>query len=228
MHVQAQAFREYPIVIEEDGVLKTKLFEWGVIAGYMNTPEKIKAMRNSMCNARSEKILQDKKSYWRQIRSKRCLIPVTGIYEHRHILGWKKTVPYFVKLKDREIFGIPGLFSYAPMPDKETGELIGTFSLITRGANETMRKIHNGGPNAGRMPLFLPKDKELAWLEAGIDDETIQSILDYKMPADALEYWPVHTIRTTKDRPDNKQKNEPFVWANLPELGVGDPVIKEV
>ncbi len=227
MHVQAQAYRKHPVVVEEENTYKVRLFEWGVIAGYMNTPEKIQAMRNSMCNARSEKIVEDKKSYWRQIRSRRCVIPVSGIYEHRHIRGWKKTVPYYVKLKGRDLFCIPGLFTYSPLPDPETGELQGTFAVITRPANDTMRKIHNGGPNAGRMPLFLPKEKELEWLKPGLSDEGIQSLLDYELPADELDYWPVHTIRTTKDRPDKKEKNEPFTWEKLPELGVDDPVIQE-
>ena len=103
LHVQAQAYRKYPIIIFEDGKYKLKTFEWGVIADYMDTPEKIKKSRNWMCNAQSEKILDDKKSYWRRIRKNRCLIPVTGIYEHREIIGWKNKVPYFIKIKNRNL-----------------------------------------------------------------------------------------------------------------------------
>ena len=94
IHVLAQAYKKHPIVIFEDGKYKLKAFEWGVIADYMDTPEKIKKMRNSMCNARGEKIIDDKKSYWHRIRRKRCLIPVNGIFEHREIKGWKSKVPY--------------------------------------------------------------------------------------------------------------------------------------
>src|SRR5439155_14056864 len=89
VHVQAQAFKKYPVIINEEGVYKLKLLEWGIIPEYMNTPEKIKKGRNSMCNARSEKIIEDKRSYWHRIRNKRCLIPVTGIFEHREIKSWK-------------------------------------------------------------------------------------------------------------------------------------------
>lgn len=219
IHVQAQAFRKYPVIINDDGELKLKLFEWGVIADYMNTPEKIKQGRHMMCNAQSEKILGDKKSFWRRIRSKRCLVPVNGIYEHREIKGWKHKVPYFVHYRDRPLFFLPGLYYYSPIPDPETGEVKGTFTVVTRRANEVMKQIHNGGPNAGRMPLFLTQDLERKWLQPGLSDEDLQSILDYEMPASHLEYWPVFTIRTTKPRPDNKLANEPFVWANLPPLG---------
>ena len=222
IHVQAQAYRRYPIIIFDDGHYKLRTFEWGVIADYMNTPEKIKQSRQYMCNAQSEKIIMDKKSFWRRIRSKRCLIPVTGIYEHREIKGWKNKVPYLVRLKDRPLFCIPGLYYYSPIPDPETGEVKGTFTLITRSANAVMKQIHNGGPNAGRMPLFLTKELETKWLLPDLTDEEIQSVLDFEMPASELNYYPVWTIRSTKPRPDGKEKTDPFEWANLPPLGVDE------
>ncbi len=45
IHVLAQSYRKYPVIIQEDGKYKLKEFEWGVIADYMNTPEKIKTGR---------------------------------------------------------------------------------------------------------------------------------------------------------------------------------------
>ncbi|MEJ7740462.1 MAG: SOS response-associated peptidase family protein [Chitinophagaceae bacterium] len=78
-HILAQDFKKYPIIIFEDNNYKLKEFEWGVIADYMNTPEKIKKGRSLMCNAQSEKVL-DRKSFWYKLKKKRCLIPVTGTY----------------------------------------------------------------------------------------------------------------------------------------------------
>lgn len=216
VHVQAQSFRKYPIITCEDEQYALRQFEWGVIAPYMNTPEKIKKGRSSMCNAQSEKVL-DKKSYWHRISKNRCLIPVTGIYEHREIPGWKHKVPYHVALKNRDLFCIPGLYTDAPKPDPETGEVKTTFTLLTREANEVMSQIHNSGDKF-RMPLFLPKKLELQWLEPGLTDREIQSILDYEIPSERLKHWPVWTIRTTKERPDHKMKNEPFDWPELPAL----------
>ena len=216
-HVLAQAFSKYPVVLFEDGRYQLKLFEWGVIADYMNTPEKLK-MRTSMCNARSEKIIDDKRSVWHRIRNKRCLIPVNGIFEHREISGWKKKVPYYVELKERKIFCIPGLYHYAPIPDVETGEARGTFTLITRAANSVMRQIHNSGDQAFRMPLFLPKELELKWLQPDLSDTDIQSILDFEMPADSLAYRAVYTIRSPKPRPDSLSKTAAFEWPDLPPL----------
>lgn len=219
IHVLAQSHRKYPVVIFEDGKYKLLPFEWGVIAEYMDSPEKIKKMRSSMCNARSEKILGDKRSYWHRIRKRRCLIPVNGIFEHREIKGWKNKVPYYVQQKGRSMFCIPGLYQYSPIPDIETGEMKGTFTLITRAANQLMSQIHNSGDQAFRMPLFLPKELELKWLEPGLTDNDIQSILDHEIASENLAYTPVFTIRTTKPRPDNKTKLDRFDWPNLPPLG---------
>jgi putative SOS response-associated peptidase YedK len=218
VHVLAQSFSKYPVIIFEDATYKLKLFEWGVIAEYMNTPEKIKQSRQWMCNAQSEKIVQDKKSYWHRIRKSRCLIPVTGFYEHREIKGWKNKVPYFIKLKDRDLFCLAGLYHYSPLPDPETGEAVGTFTIITRPANSIMRQIHNGGSNAFRMPVLLPKEMEQKWLLPDLSDAEINEILDFEMPSENIDYRTVYTIRSAKPRPDHKEKNEWFEWKDLPPL----------
>ena len=69
------------------------------------------------------------------------------------------------------MFCIPGLFHYnSLMPSNpETGEVRGTFTLITRAANPVMRQIHNSGDNAHRMPLFLTKDLRNGMVETGPD-----------------------------------------------------------
>ena len=72
-HVLAQAHQPYPVIIKEDDVKKLTAMEWGVIADYMTTPEKIKQSRQWMCNAQSEKVLDDPKSFWKRIRKRRCL-----------------------------------------------------------------------------------------------------------------------------------------------------------
>lgn len=220
VHVLAQAFRKYPVIIKEDGQYKLKEFEWGVIADYMNTPEKVKKSRSLMCNAQSEKIFDDPRSYWKRIRHKRCLVPVEGFFEHREIKGWKKKVPYFIKVKSRDLFCIPGLYSYSPIPDVETGEIKGTFTILTRAANSLMRQIHNGGSNAFRMPMFLEsKEMELRWLKEDLADEEMAELLKFELPSEGLSYWTVDSIRTTKERADGKGKTDPFEWPDLPPLG---------
>lgn len=221
IHIVGHAYKEHPIIYKnrEDGKLHLKLMEWGCIPFYVKDEAKFIRQRASMLNARSERILDDKTSYWYKIRERRCLIPVTGIYEHREIKGWKNKVPYFVKAKNEQMFFLPGLYSVAELPDHETGEIIKRFSftMVTRAANTVMRGIHNGGENAGRMPLFLPFEMAKEWLSE-LTEDSYRQILNFEMPNDQLDYWPVFTIRGTKPRPDEKSKNEYFEWPKLPEL----------
>jgi putative SOS response-associated peptidase YedK len=82
-----------------------------------------------------------------------------------------------------------------------------------------MKQIHNGGDNAFRMPLFLPKELEMKWLQPDLSDADLKNIMDYQMPSEELKYHSVNTIRTTKERADGKTKIHEFQWANLPPLG---------
>jgi putative SOS response-associated peptidase YedK len=98
--------------------------EWGVIPFYVKDETAFARQRPSMLNARAERILDDPKSYWYKIRNRRCLIPVTGIYEHRGVVGIKNKIPYFIRLRDQEVFFLPGLYSAADVSDPGTGEVI--------------------------------------------------------------------------------------------------------
>lgn len=213
-HRVAQSFTPWPVVVNEDGY-KIRLFEWGVIADYMNTPDKIKEYRNSMANARSEKIIEDKRSVWQRLRNNRCLVFTTGFFEHRDA-GLKKKVPYYIRKKNEPIFCFAGLYNYSPLPDPETGEMTGTFTIITRPANSLMAKIHNGGPNNQRMPLVLTKELAHQWLETDLTDKELADILAYEIPSGQLEAWPVNTIRTRKE--DTEEVIKEMKWENLPAL----------
>ncbi len=210
-----------PVITVEGNSYKLNLFEWGVVANYMNTPEMIRKNRAWMCNARAEK-LQDKKSYWFKIRSQRCLVPVTGIYEHRKVKGIKNKIPYFISLKDRDIFCLPGLYNFSPVPNQETGELAGTFAIITRGANDLMKQIHNDGENKFRMPLFLTKSLEKEWIDPNTPDERIFEILSFEMPEQQMNSWPVYSLNAATARPDHLLPNDPYSWQGLPPLGLDD------
>ena len=181
----------------------------------MNTPEKIKDYRNSMANARSEKILHDKRSVWHRIRKNRCLVFTTGFFEH-HDAGLKKKVPYFIRIKGEPVFCFAGLYNYSPMPDMETGEMTGTFAIITRDANSLMAKIHNSGQNSSRMPLILTKELAEKWLDEKLTDDELEEILSYEFPASKLEAWPVNTIRTRKT--DDESVIKKAAIENLPDL----------
>lgn len=222
VHIIGHEYGLHPIIYNnrEDNQLHCKLMEWGCIPYYIKDEEAYKKQRPTMLNARSERILDDAKSYWNKIRNRRCLIPVTGFYEHREVKGFKNKIPYFIQLREQPVFFIPGLYSVAELLNKETGELEKrfSFSMVTREANEVMAQIHNGGTNAGRMPLLVPFDLAGKWLQQEISEEEYRDVLHFSMAGDAMRFHTVYTIRTPKTRPDEKGKNEYYQWKDLPEI----------
>jgi len=201
-HQVAQSWCEWPVAIQNENGIQIHLFEWGLIAPYMNTPEKIKQYRSSMANARSEKMLDDKNSVWYRLKQQRCLVFTTGFFEHRDV-GSKKKQAYFIQLKNEPVFCFAGLYNYAPTPDADTGELKGTFTIVTQPANSLMQKIHNSGENGNRMPLILNKELATQWLNPALSETDLRTIIEYNIPAAAMEAWPVASIRKRKEDDEN-------------------------
>lgn len=79
-HIIGHAYPEHPIVYQnrEDNKLHLQMMEWGCIPFYIKDLDGFKRQRATMLNARSERILEDTKSYWYKIRNRRCLVPLNG------------------------------------------------------------------------------------------------------------------------------------------------------
>lgn len=229
IHIMGHAYGHHPVIYasQQNGALHCRLMEWGVIPFYVKEEQKFLRQRASMLNARSERIFEDKQSYWYKIRNRRCLVPMTAFYEHRAVKGFKKKVPYLISVKDQSLFFLPALYSVAELPDLETGEMVQrwTFTIITRSAvgNPVMMNIHNDGENKNRMPLILPFDMATEFVQKDLSEDRYRDILVFQMPAEALTYHTVYTIRSSKERPDGKPKNAYWEWEQLPELGLGNP-----
>ena len=80
-----------------------------------------------------------------------------GFYEwQKQSKGAKQ--PFYFRMKDKDVFGFAGL--YEEWLDRETGEQIETFTIITTEANKVLEFVHD------RMPVILkPKDYD-QWLDA--------------------------------------------------------------
>jgi putative SOS response-associated peptidase YedK len=224
-HIVGHLYSEHPVIYRdrEDERLHMRMMEWGCIPFYVKDLDTFKKQRASMLNARSERIQEDNKSYWYKIRNRRCLVPLTGFYEHRNVAGFKNKIPYYITLHKQPEFFLPGLYSVAEIVDKETGELVRkwSYTIITRAANNVMKQIHNDGENKWRMPLMLPLDLSKKWLGAELSLAEYQQILNFEMPSGELQYHPVFSIRTSKMRPDDKAKNALYEWENLPAIEQG-------
>jgi putative SOS response-associated peptidase YedK len=225
-HIQGVGvFGKQPIIYvnRDDMKLHVRMMEWGVIEHYRDLEPDF-SYRNKFVNIRSERILDDKRSYWYKIRNRRCLIPLTGIFEHRGIKGWKKKVPYWVRPCNQQLFFLPGLYAVTEIADRDgVVEKRSTFGLITRAANALMKNIHNDGENRHRMPLFLPFEMSKEFISEDLSEGRYREILNYEIPSEELQYHPVFTIRTPKLRADNKPKSEYWEWDKLPALGELNP-----
>ena len=166
-----------PVITNHDPD-KIQLFKWGLIP-HWSKEEKIKF---NTANAKSEDI-ENKASWRKPIRSQRCLVPATGFFEWREVN--KTKYPYFIHCKDQEIFSFAGI--YDEWVNKETGESINSFAIITTEAYDLMSKIHNVKK---RMPVILQADQEDLWLD-DIDLSEIKPLLN-KYPTDNME---AHTLR---------------------------------
>lgn len=133
------------------------------------------------------------KSLWADAaRNNRCLVPVDGYYEFRHIyrlngktgkrLAEPDKYPYFVHSK-----------SGAPLLLAACYRHIGNHynvAICTTDANSLAAKVHN---SALRMPTVLPEHLAKAWVYDNLNDDNILAIAKYQSPEVEMETWTVST-----------------------------------
>lgn len=163
--------------------------KWGFIPEWVQTAKHAKELWNSTLNARGETLFE-KPSFREAALHKRCIVPIDGFFEHHHFQG--KTYPYFIQRKDNEPMNIAGL--YSDWVDRETGEVVRTFSLVTKRGNDLLSAIHNNPKLAEpRMPLILTDAQTEEWLDAR-SVENVQEIVQQEC-AVALHAHTVQRLR---------------------------------
>jgi len=186
---------------------------WGLVPHWIKDREHLQKFWNNTLNARGETIFE-KPSFRTSARSYRCIIYVSGFYEHHHFNN--KTFPFFVYHKNNEPLALAGL--YSDWTDKETGEIINTFSIVTTEGNSMMSKIHNNPKLKGpRMPLILPSELEDKWLGPVEDDLDVKELQELirAFPDDALEAYTVHRLRGKEYLGNTEATSIPFVYEEL-------------
>jgi len=146
-----------------------KLMKWGLIPSWTKNEEDAKVIRFKTFNARSESINQ-KPSFSGSLKKQRCIIPVKGYFEWQHI--GKDKIPWYIYHSEDEILALAGLYNI--WTSNVTGEVTGTFSVITTDANNLTAEIHNSGK---RMPAILDKDGESKWLNLSLGENEILDLL---------------------------------------------------
>ena len=166
--VSAFVDNELPVIIKDESKI-IQFFHWGLVPYWTPNEVEMKKMKALTANARAETVFE-KKSFSKSILSRRCLIPATGFYEWQHL--WNEKIPYFIKLKNEEVFGLGGV--YDQWVNTETGEIYNSFSIITTPANPLLEVIHN---SKKRMPLIINRQDEDMWFDYSLSPDKIRSLL---------------------------------------------------
>lgn len=176
----------HPVVTMSD-IHHFRYYKWGLIP-FWSKDEKI---GSKLINARLES-LEEKPSFRALLKNKRCIVPMDSFYE------WKKDVsgikiPMRVCRKDRGVFFMAGLFDFWKNAE---GKRIPSFTIITTGANDFMKPIHD------RMPVMLLPEEEKLWLEEDLSWPQLKALLK-TYPDEWMDAYQV------SERVNNVRNNDP-------------------
>lgn len=180
-----------PIVrLDSDGQRELVQVRWGLVPRWAKDP----SIGARLINARGETVAQ-KAAFRAAYARHRCLLPATGFYEWQARPGGKQ--PLHIGMADDAPFGMAGLFERWRSSE---GEVLDTCTIITTGANETLRPVHD------RMPVIVPTESHARWLDAANAD-----VADLLAPWSgmALRVYPVST-RVNRVANDDAGVREPI------------------
>jgi len=144
---------------------------WGLVPAWA----KDAAIGARLINARAE-TASGKPAFRAAMRSRRCLVVADGFYE------WQRTgrakQPYLFQLRGGRLFAFAGLWEAWRRPDDS---LLETCTLLTTGANELVRPIHD------RIPAILPPTAYQAWLDPAVENAGTLAPLLRPYPGSEME-----------------------------------------
>lgn len=210
-------YSNWPIIKNSARDYNIENAHWELIAPWVKTIKEAEVGREKFntLNATSERLLESK-LFKPAALNYRCLVPSTGFFEWRHYktTGANKEIayPYFISLKDQPLFYMAGI--YQPWTDKETGETIDTFSIVTTKANSLVEQIHN---KKKRMPTILNEVQASEWLQPNLSESKIIELASSAYdPLGMSAYTLEKGFRTSID------PLEQFEYPDLPRLFFSD------
>lgn len=142
------------------------LLRWGLIPTWAKDMD----IGARMINARAETV-QEKPSFRRAFRERRCLIAADGFYEWRKQPRGPKQ-PYFITVAGGRPFAFAGLWEAWNPPGGPMGEkAVESCTIITSEANDDLRPIHD------RMPVILTPDDFERWLDPSLSADDARALL---------------------------------------------------
>lgn len=212
-HYWTMGFQHQKIpVITNDKPNEIQFFHWGLIPHWVKDKTSAREIAGKCLNARSESIFE-KPSFRFAAKDRRCIIPLSGYYEHFWFDRSGKTkVPYFIKRKDNRPLYMAGLWE--AWVNKETGEEVNTCTILSTNANRKLSIVHNRNPDDPRMLVILDFEQIDQWLspfESITDQQHLESMCT-PYPEDELEIYPVPQLRGKNGVGDVIEASSPFVY----------------
>ncbi|MFW5707854.1 MAG: SOS response-associated peptidase [Bacteroidota bacterium] len=176
------------MVSDEERGLHFRNMNWGYQWNYTN-PKTGKTYERELINSTCEKVFFVHRDV---IFKNRCVVPLDGYYEFFHFSG--QVYPHFMHPAEG-LFWVAGVWQ--ERVDRQTGEVIEEFSLITSPPNALAEKLHNNpkAPNGSRMLLILPDDKVLEYLNPTAGKEDLEMLFK-PYPSEKMHAYP--TVRFLK------------------------------
>jgi putative SOS response-associated peptidase YedK len=207
------SYHNWPIIKGSTQNFTIENAHWELIAPWIKTTQEVQAGREKFntLNATAERLLESK-LFKPAALNHRCLVLSSGFYEWRHYkpAGAKKEIayPYFITLTNQPLFYMAGIFQ--PWTDKETGETMDTFSIVTTKANAFMEQIHN---KKKRMPTILTEAQAVDWLAPNLSENKIMELATSSIDANQLSAYTIHKNFRTDTNP-----LQSFEYEELPQL----------
>ena len=150
-----------PVVISHGRQRHIELMQWGFMPPWAKSEREV--FKYKTFNARSEGMFTSQ--LWkRSAVLRRCLVPASGFYEWRSTSTGKQ--PYFIRPKGQDLFAFAGLYRYW----ERAGSELGTYAIVTTGANAALSVIHN------RMPVILSRVGERQWLDPAASPGSLMTL----------------------------------------------------
>lgn len=135
----------------------------------------------SMFNAKSE--TAHKSAAFREpYQKRRCVVPVSGFYEWCRQNNQK--LPYFITPHAADGILLAGLWD--AWTNKEAGEQLLSFTILTTDANDALRFVHH------RQPVMLSMIEAKRWLDVDTPTKDLEYLFESRLPV-ALDAVPVST-----------------------------------